>query len=123
MYSSIGRPQPAKSGECEAVGALEGGILLELEPVDAMPGKKASSRRVRTFLVLMILMRLAIFTRTAMYTIYMTALTRRVCHRRCRSGSAGIRRRACRCVLMGRWWLSVVMIGHFELLWTGLVFE
>ena len=58
-----------------------------------------------------------------MYTIEVTALTRRVCHRPGRIGSAVIRRRVHRCVLMGSWWLSVAMTRQFERLWRGLVWE
>ena len=104
----------AISRKCKADVALEGSVLLELEPVDAMPGKTTSSRWAGTVLVRTILIRVASFTWTAMYTINVTALTRRVCYGRGRSGSAGIRRRACRCVVMGSRWLSGVMTWHFE---------
>ena len=76
--------------------------VLESEPVDVMPGKKASLQWAGTVLALTILM------------INVTALTRRVCHRRGRSGSAGIGRRVHRCVLMGSQWLSVAMTGQFK---------
>ena len=52
-------------------------------------------------LVLTILMIGASFRQAAMYTIDVTALTRRVCHRQRRIGSVGIRTIACRCVWCG----------------------
>ena len=81
----------AKSGEGEAGGALEGGdVLEEWEPEIAMPRKKASSQLAGLLLVLTILMRAASFTWAAMYTIDVTALTKRACHMRGRFGSVGI---------------------------------
>ena len=74
-------------------------------------------------LVLTILMRAVSFSWAAMYTIDMMALTRRVFHNQGRIASAGIRKRARRCVLMGSRWLSVVMTEHFERLWRGFVWE
>ena len=68
-------------------------------------------------------MRAASFTWAAMDTIDVPALTRTVCHRRGRSGSACIGRRARRCMLKGSQWLSLVMSGQFEGLWRCLVFE
>ena len=73
------RVMPAES---KAGGALEGSVLLESESVDAMPGKTASMRWAGTVLVLTIFMKVATCTRSAMYTINMMALTRRICHRR-----------------------------------------
>ena len=61
----------------------------------------------------MIVITAASFTWPDMYSMNVTALTRRVGHSRGYSGSAGIGRRARRCVLMGSWWLSVAMTGQF----------
>ena len=77
------------------------------------PRKKASSQWAGLLLIRTILMRAESFTWAAMYMIDVTALTRRVFHRRGRIGSAGIGRRARRCVLMGSWWLSVAMTMQF----------
>ena len=109
----------AKSGGGKVGGALEEDVLLESEPVDVMPG----TRLAETVFVWTILMRAASFTWTLMYTIDMTALTRRVCHRQGHSGSAGIENRAPRCVLKGSLWLSEVMTGQLEQLWRGLIWE
>ena len=106
--------QRAKSGEGQAAEALEGSdVLGEWESEIAMPRKKASSQWAGLLLIRTILMRAASFTWAAMYMIDVTALTRRVFHRRGGIGSAGIGRRARRCVLMGSWWLSVAMTMQF----------
>ena len=73
-----------------------------------------------TVLVLAILMRVSSFTWTDKYTIDMIAVTRRVCQRRGRSGSAGIRRRAPRCVLLGSLWLSVLICVNLERFGLGV---
>ena len=68
-------------------------------------------------------MRAASYTWSAIYMIDVTALTRRVCHRRGRIGSARIGRRDRRYVQMGSRWLSVAITGQFEQLWRVLVWE
>ena len=87
------------SWEGKACVALEGGgVLEEWKPDIAMPRKKASLQWAGT-------------TSCSdnpdegsefyMNTLYVTALTRRVCHRQGCIGSVGIGRKACRYVLMG----------------------
>ena len=104
----------------EAGGALES-VLVELEPLVVVSGMVASSRMGRDWcLVLTILMGAASFTIDCCMHDSTITLTRRVCHRRGRSGGVGCAAWGRRCVLMGS---SGPSVGDFELLWGGLVYE
>ena len=104
-----------KSGEGEAGGALEGGnVLKEWSRRLWRPGRRPPCSGPGLLLVRTILTSAASFTLAAKYTIYVRALTTRVCHTRGLIDRLGIGRRSRRYVLMRSRWLSVVMTGKFE---------